>query len=214
MPNTEKPTTTIARKKAGLDAKPRPKINKPIASKMPVKKEEKQIEEPKKEEATKVETTKIEETKVEKKKEIFQKPKKTEAIVTANNLQVSTKKSMAICKFIKYKTIKKAIQDLEEVVLLRKAIPMRGEIPHRKGPMMAGRYPQRTAKNFIMLLKSLASNAEVNGLENPIIVEAVPNIGVRPFGKFGSVRKKRSHIKIKAVEKSKHLENQKLKKKE
>jgi len=208
MPNTEKPMPKIAKKKAGLDIKPKSKVNNLSVSKAPVKKEEKKIEGIKKEEV------KVEKTKPENKKEVIQKPKKTEAIVTANNLQVSTKKAMAICKFIKYKTIKKAIQDLEEVVLLKKVVPMKGEIPHRKGPIMAGRYPQRTAKNFIVLLKSLASNADVNGLENPIIVEAIPNIGVRPYGRFGSIRKKRSHLKIKAIEKSKHLENRKSIKKE
>ena len=74
---------------------------------------------------------------------------------------------------------------------------MIGEIPHRKGKkMMSGRFPKKTSENFIKLLKSLNSNSSYNGLENPIIVEAFANIGVRPFSKFGSVRKKRTHVKI------------------
>ena len=38
--------------------------------------------------------------------------------------------------------------------------------------------------------------------DNPIIKEAFANIGQRPYGKSGSVRKKRSHIVLKAMSKS------------
>jgi len=62
--------------------------------------------------------------------------------------------------------------------------------------MMSGRFPKKASENFIMLLKSLKSNAANHELENPIIVEAYANIGNRPRGKFGKVRKKRSHVII------------------
>ncbi len=78
---------------------------------------------------------------------------------------------------------------------------MKGEIPHRKGKgMMSGRFPRKAAQNFIKLLKSLSANATYNGLEEPVISEAITNIGARPYGKFGWVRKKRTHVKLKAVE--------------
>ena len=32
--------------------------------------------------------------------------------------------------------------------------------------------------------------------ENPIVSEAVSNLAPRPFGKFGSVRRKRTHVKL------------------
>ena len=73
---------------------------------------------------------------------------------------------------------------------------MKGEIPHRKGKMGSGRYPIKAAKNFIVLLKSLSANANVNDLDNPIIFEAVANNASRPFGQFGRVRRKRTHIRI------------------
>ena len=80
---------------------------------------------------------------------------------------------------------------------------MKGEIPHRKGKMMSGRFPQKAVEHFIKLLKSLSANAVVNELDEPVIVEAVPNIAQRPYGRFGRTRKKRTHVKIKCMEKKK-----------
>ncbi|MDM7918389.1 MAG: hypothetical protein QUS12_04400, partial [Methanosarcina sp.] len=82
----------------------------------------------------------VEEKKDSKKPE--SKPKKTEAVVRATNLPVSTKKAMEICRFIKGKKLGNAVRDLEEVLKLRKAVPMRGEYAHRKGKgMSGGKYP-------------------------------------------------------------------------
>ena len=142
-------------------------------------------------------------SKEEKKKPIQKKPvvKKTEAVVNALNCHVSTKQATAVCKFIKHKKIEKAITDLEQVLILKKVVPMKGEIPHRKGKgIMSGRYPKNTSEEFIGLLKNLLANANANGLEEPIISEAVANIASRPFGS-GRTRKKRTHIKIKCIEK-------------
>ncbi len=137
-----------------------------------------------------------------KKKTEPEKPKKTSAVVNAHNLPISTKYSAAICRFIKNKKIENAIVNLEQVLVLKKAVPMKGEIPHRKGKgMMSGRFPKKATQNFIKLLKSLLANANHNGLEDPIIVEAIANIGSRPYGRFGRVRKKRTHVKIKVKEK-------------
>ena len=131
------------------------------------------------------------------KKPAQEKKKKTEAVVTAEGIPISTKHSAAICRFIKNKNIEKAINDLEMVLHLKKAVPMKGEIPHRRGKgMMSGRFPRKASENFIKLLKSLHANSNYNGLTNPVIVEAVANIGIRPYGRFGAVRKKRTNIKI------------------
>lgn len=151
---------------------------------------------------------KVEET--NKKTKAINKPKKNEAIVRASNIPMSLKHSKAICKFIKWKTIAKARQDLEEVVKIKKPVPMKGEIPHRKGKIMSGRFPQKAARNFIVLLKSLAGNSQ--DLSTPIITEAIANFGERPYGKSGRVRKQRTHVLIKATEKSKLKELNKKKK--
>ena len=126
---------------------------------------------------------------------------KEEAVVNGRNLHTSTLESTYICKFIKFKKIENAIKDLEEVLIKRKAVPMKREIPHRRGKgISSGRYPKNAAEIFIKLLKSLQANANANGIDNPVIVEAVANIGERPYGRFGRIRRKRTHISIKCRE--------------
>ena len=175
--------------------------------------EQKQMKTIKKQEKAEIKTeqkietpVKKEETKVEEKKESIKKQekkiKKDYAIVNGVSLPISTKDSAAICKFIKGKTIERAITDLGDVMKLKRAIPMKGEIPHRKGKgMMSGRYPIKAIEYFIRMLKNLVANANVNGIEEPIIVEAIANKASQPYGRFGSIRRKRTHVKIKAMEK-------------
>lgn len=146
---------------------------------------------------------KKEEKAEEKKKKTEKKEivKKEKAIFRGNDLPISKKHSMAICDFIRYKSPEKMIPELEKVTRLEKAIPMKGEIPHRKGDMMSGRYPVNACKVFIKLLKTLAANASVNGIENPIISLAVANDASRPFKRGGSARFKRTNVYLEAREK-------------
>ena len=163
--------------------------------------EQKKVETPKTESAEKKEEIKME-SKPEVKKAGTKKVKKTEAVVRGLGIPISSKQSFAISKFIKNKEITKAIRELEEILLHRRALPMKGEIPHRKGPIMSGRYPRNALREFVKLLKSLNANANVNEISNPIIVEAYGNFASRPYGKSGRVRKKRSNIMIMAKEES------------
>jgi len=160
---------------------------------------EKQQEESKEKEESKpgdeIKKEEVEKKEEEKPVKAKQKVKKTEAFVNVSSLPISTKHSIAVCKFIKGKKIEEAINNLEKVILLKRPVPMKGEIPHRKG-IMSGRYPKKTSEHFIKLLKGLSANARVNDLENPIISEAIANLASRPYSKFGRVRKKRTHIKI------------------
>jgi len=141
------------------------------------------------------------EEKTDVKKTEQKKIKKTEAIVRGLNVPISSKQSFAICKFIKNKEIEKAIFELEEILLHKKALPMKGEIPHRRGKIMSGRYPRNSIKEFIRLLKNLNANAAANQMSNSIISEARANFASRPYGKFGRVRKKRTNVIIIAKEK-------------
>jgi len=173
---------------------------------------EKKVAETKEEKKQEAEKSEKEIKKFEKKKKKLEKPKKTEAIVKANNLPISTKHSVAICKFIKNKKIDDALADLEEVIKEKKAVPMKGEIPHRRGKMMSGRYLKKAAQQFIKLLKTLKGNAIVNGLDEDVKIKiASANIGERPYGRFGFHRKKRSHVLLKA-QKDKKQEAEKEKK--
>lgn len=176
-----------------------------------VKKEEISVE-PDVEKDKKEEKQKEAEINVKKKDKKLEKPKKTEAIVNGYGVPISTKQSIAICRFIKGKKVGDAIRDLEKVILIKKAVSMKGEIPHRKGRgMSSGRYPQKAAKNFIILLKSLLANA--TEIDEPVISEAIANLASRPLGKFGRVKRKRTHIKIIVKEKNKITKSKKINKK-
>lgn len=147
-------------------------------------------------------------TKVKPKKD-DKKIKKTEAVVYGRSLPISKKQAMAIGKFIKYKKINFAIELLEKVSKKKLAVPMKGELPHRKGKtlegksMMSGRYPINASKEFIRLLKNLSANSNVNGLdlEKTIIFEVIPNQAPKQYHRFGSTQFKRTHVIIKSKEK-------------
>ncbi|HLD54849.1 MAG TPA: uL22 family ribosomal protein [Candidatus Nanoarchaeia archaeon] len=144
----------------------------------------------------------VEEVKKPETKQKVEKVKKSIVVVNGVSVPVSKKYSMAICRFIKNKRIDRAISELEEVLIFKRIVPMKGEIPHRKGKgMMSGRYPIAASKHFIKLLKSLKGNTINHELENPVIKEAIANQARRPVGKFGAWKRKRTHIKIVAVEK-------------
>ena len=110
--------------------------------------------------------------------------KKENAITHGSNLHMSKKQGMYICSFIKGKNIDIAIKDLEEVKMMKKIVPFKGEIPHRKGKgMMSGRYPIKASGMFISMLKSLKGNSIVNGLdlEKTAIWSASASWGRRPM---------------------------------
>jgi ribosomal protein L22 len=148
-----------------------------------------------------IEDTKKEEEKPkdERKKIVNTGPKKTEAVVNGKDLRISTKHSVAVCNFIRNKDVDIAIKELGEVSNKKRAIPMKGEIPHRKG-MMSGRYPVTAVNEFIKLLKSVKANAIMNELElEKVKIFCKANIASRPRTRFGQGKHKRSHVQIKLV---------------
>jgi len=145
--------------------------------------------------------TKKEKEKKDEAKEKREIVKKDKAIVKGKDLRISTKHSIAICDMIRGKRIEEAIKDLEEVIAKRKAIKMKGEIPHRKGMgIERGRYPVKASRIFIKLLKSLNANASVNNLGEPYICIAKADKASRPYRRFGSKRMKRTNVYLEARE--------------
>ena len=123
------------------------------------------------------------------------------ATVRGNDMNVSLKHSIAICDFIKRKTIERAIKDLNAVIKMDWAVPMKGEIPHRRGKITSGRYPIKASKVFIKLIKSLEANANAKGLDTKTIkLFAKADKAPRPSrpGKYGGRHFKRAHILITA----------------
>jgi len=173
----------------------------------PVKIEEKDVEETKVNSEKKLSREKIKEaekpeerkeTKEEKKERKEEKVKKDKAIAKGKDLSISTKQSVAICRFIKNKNIEKAILELERVIRKEIAIPMKGEIPHRKKLGRGGRYPVKACKIFVKLLRGLNANSQVSELENPYISIAKSDIASRPYKRFGSRRFKRTNVYLEA----------------
>lgn len=185
----------MAEENKQIDKKEEAKVQAPENGKK--ESEQKVKEEPKKTEEKKVDDKPSDSNESKKLEKKVEKPKKEFAVINAKNLPISTKHAKAICVFIKRKKVGDAIRDLQQVVLKKKSVPMKGEIPHRKGKgMMSGRFPKVASENFIKVLKSLAGNSTYNGIEDPVITEAIANIGSRPYGRFGRVRAKRTHVKI------------------
>jgi len=198
MTQTEKPQTIAGKKQQGIVEKSKKqKIEEPKKMSPEQEKKAEDIEE--KQEETK--------PKEEKKKPVAKKIKKEEVVVNGKNLHISSKKAFAICRFIRGKTIEKAIDDLQNVLDKKIAVPMKGEIPHKKSvkgiASGAGRYPQIATQEVMRLLKSLKGNANNHEVEEPVIVEAIANFGDRPLGRFGRWQRKRTHIVIKAKSKMK-----------
>lgn len=214
---TEKNYNPNQKEKNAMKKQPKAKLieNAPVKE----DKVEEKLEEQKEEENKKNEeiTEKSQDKKTKEDKKEIKKPskkiKKEEVYVNAQSVAISTKYAINICRFVKGKRIGDAIRDLEQVTLLKKAVPMKGEYAHKKGKgMSGGKYPQRAAKQFIVLLKSLAGNANNHEILEPIIIEASANWAPAPRGRFGRVRRKRSHIMLKAVEmKIKEKQNKKSK---
>lgn len=125
--------------------------------------------------------------------------KKTDATVNGRDLHIGRKHAVAICNFIRNKNIDDAIMILSDVLKFKRAIPMRGEIPHRKG-MMSGRYPIKGTGIYLKLLSSLKSNAIANDLElEKFKLFAMANVAARPHKRFGSGRFKRTHVVLKLI---------------
>lgn len=129
-----------------------------------------------------------------------QKNEAKEAIVRGRDVSISTKHAMAICRFLKGKNIDPSIDFLEEVARKKKAVPMKGEIPHRRN-IGEGRYPVKASKVFIKLLKNLKANSSARGLDaSKLAIEAKADRASRPRkpGKYAR-RFKRTHILIRGV---------------
>ncbi|MEN9626105.1 MAG: hypothetical protein RL557_433 [archaeon] len=133
-------------------------------------------------------------------KKVDKKPKRHEVSVNGRNLGISTKESVAVCDYIRNKDVDRAIRDLEQVLLYKRAVPMRGEVPHRHGNMMAGRYPMNTVKQFIMLVKSLKSNALAHDMElEKYKITCMAHQAARPYKRFGQGKIKRSNVQMKLI---------------
>lgn len=162
--------------------------------------ENKQHMEKKEEHTEKHDHSKHEHVEKKEDKKVQKVTKKDEAMVRGDSMHISKRHAMYISQFIKGKKIDSAIKDLEDVIAYKRAVPFKGEIPHRKG-MMSGRYPQNASREFIRMLKGLRGNVLVNGmnLDKTVIFTSTSNWAARP-ARRGGQKGKRTHVVIVARE--------------
>jgi large subunit ribosomal protein L22 len=82
-------------------------------------------------------------------------------------LPISPKMSREICRMLRGKNVAVAISMLEEVVELKRAVPLKRYnfgVAHKKG-IGPGRFPQKAAKAILHVIESARSNAEYKGLD-------------------------------------------------
>ena len=82
---------------------------------------------------------------------------------------ISHKHAREIAIKIKGMSIEKARDYLQDVIRLKRAVPFRrynNEVGHKSDTgVMAGRYPQKAATEFVKLIDNLESNAEYRGMD-------------------------------------------------
>lgn len=94
-------------------------------------------------------------------------PEKTSKAM-GKELHISRKHAHEISSAIKGMKVDEARDFLENVILLKRAVPYKRyvrNVPHRKG-MCTGRYPQKAAREFLRVLTNAQNNARYRGLES------------------------------------------------
>jgi large subunit ribosomal protein L22 len=179
-----------------------------VKAKAPVQKEQKSAHVKESSSSQTPQSTPVTDTKAEVKTEEKKVPakvtKKDHAEARGLSMHASKKYCMYICEFIKGKTVDQALKELNEVLLFKRAIPMRGEIPHRSEPgVMSGRYPVKTVAQFVTMLKGLRGNVIVNGLD---VHKAKITLGTASWAsrpaKRGGARFKRVNVTLRVEEKN------------
>ena len=84
------------------------------------------------------------------------------------DINISFKKTIAVCDCVREKNLTEAIALLERVIALEEAIPFRKYnkgVSHRTGVGIA-KYPKKAATEVLKVLKNAQGNAEYKGLDN------------------------------------------------
>lgn len=103
-------------------------------------------------------------------------------------LDISPKASVEVCREIRGMMVEDAVKILEEIISQKRPLSFRRynkKIGHRKGKKFgAGRYPKKTAKAVLDVLKHAQHNAEYKGLDsdNMRIVHVSSSKGMKVEG--------------------------------
>lgn len=127
---------------------------------------------------------------------------------------ISHKHAREVCKAIKGMYVLKAREYLENVVALKQPVPFKRyklQVAHRSQlqGFPAGRYPVKTAKEFLKLLDNLEANAEYKGMDidrlKIIHAAAYPGAKIRnfierAFGRASPYYNILTHVELVAME--------------
>jgi len=96
----------------------------------------------------------------------------TSARAIGKEMPISPKFTREICGMVRGMKVDKAIDTLESVIALEKAVPLKRynkRVSHKQGTG-PGRYPQKAATAVLNVIKSASSNAEYKGLDTDSMV--------------------------------------------
>ena len=125
-----------------------------------------------------------------------------EAKFNAKEVPISTKKSVEIFNLIRGKKVEDAKKILENVIEQKEAVPYvryNRKIPHRKGKMATGRFPVKSSKEILKILKSAESNAQNLGLSSNLIISHISAHKASMQFHYGRKRRrrmKRTHVNM------------------
>ena len=96
------------------------------------------------------------------------------ARASGNNLKISLKKTVEVCKAIKGKKLKTALDFLEKVTNQEAVVPYtryKREVAHKRGKGIdTGGYPKNVATELLKLIKSAQKNAQERELGDDLYV--------------------------------------------
>jgi large subunit ribosomal protein L22 len=90
----------------------------------------------------------------------------TSAKAIGKDMPVSPKMSREICGMVRGMKVDVAVKVLEEVIDLKRPVPLKRfnkRVSHKPG-VGPGRYPQKSARAVLSVIKSASANAEYKGL--------------------------------------------------
>ncbi len=133
-------------------------------------------------------------------------PEKT-ARALGRDLPISRKKSMELCREIRGMEVQKAKDYLEDVIALKRAVPIRrytSGAGHKKG-IGPGKYPVKVAKYILKLIEAAEENADFAGLDTDELY--IKSIAAHPgrvyeghmpraHGRFTAWDEKTTHIEV------------------
>ncbi len=128
-------------------------------------------------------------------------------------VDISHKHAREIAHAIKGMELDRARDYMSAIIAKERAVPFKRfktQVGHRSDPgVMAGRYPQKAAKKFLILLNSLESNADYKGMDTfrLRIINATTHKGVkikrfipRAFGRATPKNNVLTHVELVARE--------------